>query len=405
MDFVSLRRLFPVSQDWIFLDHASIASPPTPVSEAMNAFIDQRSRQAFSEELIQSWQDEVERVRAKVARFVGAQPQEILFTHSTSDGLNLAAQGLPLKEGDRVLISDLEYPANMAPWMNLASRGVNLQVMLNRDGRIEPRDIERALDARAKVLSICSVSPFNGFRVDLESISALCQERGVTLVVDAIQSIGCLRFDVNLPPADLVTWAAYKWLCGPFGLGICYVNENLFRRLRAPQVWWGNVRPCDHADWSDSVYPRTLRARQLSPPENAAYFEGAVDCASILGLEAAIDIWSEVGIDTIEERVLGLTDLLVKQVRGLGVEVVSPRGRMSSSGIVGLRIADATSFVERCGTNHLRVALRGGLLRVSPHCYNTEEDIERLVDLLKEHLASVEQRPMSAGPDSGRSTP
>jgi selenocysteine lyase/cysteine desulfurase len=366
------RSFFPVTRDWVYLDHAGVAPISTRVEEALQRYADCATRNGAADYAV--YESEVERVRARAAELLAATPHEIAFIKNTTDGLGIVAGGLDWKRGDIVLTCDLEYPSNVTTWWGLRRRGVETVLLPSEDGRLPLERVEEALRRpRVRLLTLSSVEFGNGARNDLESLGSLCRERGVLFCVDAIQSLGCLPLDVGRCGIDFLAADGHKWLLSVEGCGVFFCRRGMLERLTPRTHGWHNVaRPHDY-----DHYQTELR-------EDAGRFEeGTWNTAGSFALGAAIDLLLELEIDAVARRVLELTDRLVDGLRARGATLLSPRGA-AASGIVSFRLEDEApaQTVERLRSRRIHTVVRRSAVRASPHFYNDESEIDALVEAL-----------------------
>ena len=362
--FEAYRREFPVTGKYIFLDHAGVAPMSLRVKTAIETLLAESTEGgAFH---YPSWAQWVVEIRQACARLINAGPDEIAFVKSTSHGLSIVAQGLDWRPGDNVLIYEKEFPSNIYPWLNLRSRGVDVRTIPSRDGRIEMHDIERLMDARTRLLAISSVQYSNGFRIDLQKVGARCREKQVLFCVDAIQSLGLIPMAVRDCHIDFLSADAHKWLLGPEGIGIFYCRKGLAEQLSPPLMGWKSVK-------NEFEFDRP----ELRLKTNALRFEeGSMNLMGIIGLGAALDLLFEVGVEHIEERVLDLGDLIIQEAVKRGYRVLTPGERHERGGNITFS-GDFDPAAMQCALREKRIMVnaRGGGIRVSPHFYNTGEDI------------------------------
>jgi len=367
------RSFFPVTAELVYLNHAGVAPVSTRVEEALRRYLAEITRRgAF--DYARASDAEVERVRGRAAALLGAQASEIAFVKNTTEGLGLVAAGLDWRRGDQVVTCDLEYPSNVYPWWGLADRGVETILLKGEAGRLPIERVADALESpRARLLALSSVEFGSGMRHDLEALGRLCQERGVLFCVDAIQSVGCLPLDVERCRIDFLAADGHKWLLSLEGCGVFYCARRVLDLVRPWCVGWRSV--VDNHDFD--TYRTELQ------PGAGRFEEGTPNTAGILALGAAIDLLLEIGIDAIARRVLDLTDRLVEGLAARGAECLSPRGA-EASGIVSFRLPDEpiARTVARLRAQRIFVVARRGGVRASPHFYNDEGEIDRLLAAL-----------------------
>ncbi len=373
MDWPALRHEFPVTRRWAFFDHAAVAPLTARAQQAMAEWAADMAANGDVHE--HRWLKRVEDVRELAARLIRVEPADVAFIPNTTAGIGLVAEGFPWKAGDNIVTAAEEYPSNLYPWLNLADRGVDTRRVPSRGNRIEPDDIRDAMDGRTRLVSLSFVEYASGFRNDLEAIGTLCRQRGVYFLVDAIQGLGVLPLDVRQTPVDFLAADGHKWLLGPEGAGIFYCRRELLDLLHPVGVGWNSV--IGARDFSRIDY-------RLKP--HAGRWEGGShNVAGITALGASLELLLHLGIENVARRVAELTDHLCERARQAGFEVFSSRQAGDSSGIVSLVAPgpDARSFVKACRLQDIVINQRAGRIRVSPHCYNTHEEIDRLVATLR----------------------
>lgn len=367
------RDEFAVTTQGAYLNHASVAPLPRRAARRVADLA-----RDISETGDRHWPDrnqEAERVRAQAARLLGARhPHEVAFVENTSAGLSLVARGLAWQPGDNVVGAACEFPSNVYPWLQLADRGVELRLVPERAGqtsrtcRIDPGELLARMDDRTRVLALSWVEYASGQRFDLAPLAAACQARGVLFVVDVIQGLGALTLDVEAAGVDVACGAAHKWLLGPEGVGLLYVSDRVTEAIRPTRGGWRSMR--DQSAWGDFRLDWAAGAPR--------HESGTLNVLGIHALGGGLDLLLEAGPAAIERRVLALAERAAAGLAGLGFQVVSPRGPGETSGIVAAvhpRRA-AAELVERLAERRVFVTERAGRLRVSPHFYNTEDEID-----------------------------
>ncbi len=369
------RAEMPVVRQYNFLDHAAVAPMSGRAAAAMRRFLDEAESHGHARGGLYP---QTKHVRQLAAKLLNCHAEEITFTKNTSEGICYVANGLQFSRGDNIVTTGVEFPANIYPWMNLRAQGVQLKMVVEDGGRIPIERLIELIDDRTRLVTISSVQFGSGFRSDLAALGAACQERGILFFVDAIQSLGVTPIDVRAMKIDFLSAGAQKWLLGPEGVGIFYCRHELLGLLRPSSVGWIGVK---HA--------MDFGRYELDFRDDARRFDGgSYNLSGIWGLGASLEWLLELGIDKIWARVKTLTDRLTAGLREKGYRVVSSRAAGEESGIVAF--VSATHDHERI-MNHLRqeyrtvIASRLGRLRVSPHFYNSEEEIDQLVAHLPEH--------------------
>ena len=319
------------------------------------------------------------RGRELIARLIGAETGEIALATNTTFGINLAAFGLPLATGDVVLTPDLEFPANVYPWMQLAERrGVEYRRLQCDDGVLDRDRLARELeDERVRVVSVSWVQSASGARADLTALGTLCRERGVYFVVDAIQGLGPLTIDLRTSRVDIFSSGAQKWLLGPWGAGFVYVRKELVPQIEPHDVSWMAVRGSD--DFS------RLTNYDLTWREDARRFEFiTLPYQDFAGMNASLELIHELGADAVSEHSLRLAEMIVSWACSRAdVSLITPAATARHGAIVSFKLPDAAGTSRRLKAAGVAHSLREGGIRLSPYFFNTEEEIARVLRLLE----------------------
>ena len=372
MDADRLERLrlhFPVTEKMIYMDHAGIG----PLTTDMVFAIQRRAETVMEGGTrdVANWLEDIQTSRAMYAELIGARPEEIALINSTCEGVNIIANGLAFGEGDNVVCADMEYPANVYPWMNLKGRGVETRMVGSRGGRLEVSDILGAVDGRTRVVALSFVEFKNGFRNDVAAIGGECRKRGVRFFVDAAQGLGALSLDVEAMQIDFLAAASKKWLLCPGGKGVLYIRHERLEELRVSTVGADSV-----------VNAQDYLKYDLTFVGGARRFEGGMDDPlAYASTRAMLAMFSGLGMEFIEERVLELTDRLCEGLLRAGCELDSHRGEGEKSGIVSFHHPKVSSEELSKRLNRAKVAHthRYEMIRLSPHFYNSEEEVDEVV--------------------------
>lgn len=386
-DLTGNTEQFPVLKNWNFLNHAGVAPMPHAVAEVVRKAVDQCEAAAY---LNANWFGEIDKVHGDVARLINADVEEIALVKNTSEAVSIVAQGVDWKAGDRVVTAAVEYPANVYPWMEAARKHAIELVMVPEEtdelGRQQVR-IEKILaeldHPRTKVLTLSHVEFASGQRHDIARLGAVCRERGILFNVDGIQSLGALPVDVRAMNIDFLGACGHKWMLGPPGAGMFYIRRELQDRIRPLIIGASTViNEMDYGNYDFTLKPSARR-----------YESGTPNLLGFLGFGAALRLLSSVGIDAIAQRLKTLTDRLINGVELRGYKIVSPRASNTWSGIVCFSSPqhpheEIAKLLQK--QHKIEIAVRERRLRCSPHFYNTEAQIDQLIEALPDHSAVVQ---------------
>ena len=341
---------------------------PARVAAAITAHVDNARDRGAAD--WRRWYARIEQTRAKAATFLGARASEVAFLPSTSWGLSAVAQGYPWQEGDNVVGDDMEFPANVYPWMVLGRRGVEFRAAKSREGRVTVDDLAARVDSRTRIVAVSWVAFHNGFVYPIEEIGAFCREKGILFVVDAIQGLGALPIDVSQVPVDVLVADAHKWLLGAEACALFYVSENARERVPPVAAGWWNVK--SEGTFLDYDLDFFLGGRR--------YEAGSLPTAQIEGLSAAIDLLDEMGRDAIHRRVLETVRTLADGLASRGWTLASPEPLQS--GILAMVPPDANAnrAAKELEGRGIIVSPREGAVRFSPHASNDVGEVERILE-------------------------
>lgn len=375
MDWNALREEFPITRNYNFMNHAATAPLSRRAAEAGRWYFAHAEENAY---LRGGFFKKVDRVRGQVALLINAGADEIAFIKNTSEGISFVANGLNWQNGDNVVITNVEFPANVYPWQALRPRGVQVRMVFEEDGRIPLERVMEAIDNRTRVVSISSVQFASGFRTDLATLGEYCQSKGVFLCVDAIQSLGAFPIDVKAMKIDFLAADGHKWLCAPEGAGLFYVHKEIQGYLQPTTIGWLSMK--DAFDFGKYQFEFQDSARR--------YESGSHNLPGVLALGAAVELVLELGIEQISTRLVQLTDRLTAGLREKGYRVISSRVPAEASGIVAFisDLHDHEQLQQHLEKEHrIVIAVRCGRLRASPYVYNTEQEIDQLLETLPKH--------------------
>jgi len=371
LDVDRYRSQFPVTESLVYMNHAAVSPLSRRARDAMVGLLDEVHHSGA--EHWEQWVRTYDAARRSLAQLFNADPGEIAFAKNTSEGVSTFANGLEWQPGDEIVSIEGEFPSNYYAWKALEKRGVILRLVRPEEGCVSHESIVSALSPRTRVVAVSFVQYLSGFRLDLAKLGQVCAAHGCLLFVDAIQGLGAFPLDVKTAQIAGLAADGHKWLLGPEGAGVLYVNRQVMERITPTEVGWWSVR-----HWAD------FTSRELSWRGDARRFEcGTLNTVGICGLGAAVDLLLEVGVPKIAERILDLTDRLRRGLLAQGHSVCGPQARNEASGIVSFvpRQGTAEKLLETFLAQRVQVAARCGMVRVSPHFYNTEAEIDRVLEL------------------------
>ncbi|MHA1167183.1 MAG: aminotransferase class V-fold PLP-dependent enzyme [Candidatus Hodarchaeales archaeon] len=387
LDIESIRDTeFPLTSEWIYLNHAAVGPIPKSVFETQEEF-DRTKLYGNALWNIEQIIEEVKKARELVARFINSKPHEIAFLHNTSNGLSMVADGyiwhrvreLGQEQGN-IVITDLEYTSNSYPWQVQAKRhGLELRVVKNIDGELPVEAFP--VDENTIVVAVSHVQFANGFKTDIGELAKVCHEHGSKLAVDGIQSAGNTVIDAGKLDFDFFATGGYKWLLGPFNSGFLFCKENLLSEVSPSLV--GSQSAIDPLNFSHHEFIYAKSAQRFQPSM----------ISMTLPFARTIGFLESIGMDRIEKRIKKLTSVLVQTVDDIDrFTVERPGTEKEWSGIVRITAPhsspeDIKQAVEKLSSDHkIAVSFREGGVRISPHFYNTADEMTQMVNKLSEIL-------------------
>jgi len=380
MDPSAARSLFPLTKQFIFMNHAGVS----PMSERSKAALEHLMERLVTRPYPDGMSQEVsERLRTSIGRLVGAGAGSIGLVRGSAHAISLLAEGLDWRPGDNMVGVRGHHPDHLYPWGALRDRGVEQRLVKPVEGRVTPEVVLSLVDERTRMVTVSHVESRNGHRVDLQTIGSQLHGRDVVFAVDMDQSAGALRLELERLPVDFACASAHRWLLGPKGIGFCYCRPELLGRLRPIS---GDARPVDDlpdfVDDDDRLKGSDLRFEDptLSVLEMAAF-------------GAAVDLFLDLGADQVERQMLELAGRLASGLAEGGYQIVDPWPRESGedSGIVSFRRPGSAPQEVLRDLNAARVVGRthADFVRLSPHFYNTAEEVDHVLQVLAPGGVSV----------------
>jgi selenocysteine lyase/cysteine desulfurase len=369
-----IRRLFPATQKYTYLNSAAVSPMPSTAVDAVRSQLDDVSLNGSLNYL--EWVATKNRARSLVASMLNVAADNVAFMRNTSDGFAAVASGMTWNSGDNIVSFANEFPANFYPWRRVRDRfGVELRLAPEREGRIDLDEMISMIDSNTRLVAISATQYASGFNADLERICKAAHAVGALVAVDIIQALGARGFDLPALGVDIASGASHKWMCAPEGCGILYVSDDARDRVYPTFDGWISVEtPWDFED----------REQPFKP--NALAWESGTGCSSLFyGLEQSAKLLTDTGLDRIEAYLDELTDYLCELLAGKKYEVISSRSPGEKSAIVCIRHLDgltSNDIASQLQNENIIISPRGDRVRIAPHFYNNREDIERLVAAL-----------------------
>lgn len=367
---------FPLLGDAVYLNAASVGPLPERARRALAAHSEKRAAiHTFSDSDVL---EPMQRSREAAARLIGASAEEIALGGNTSFGINLAALSLPVEPGTRVITSDREFPANVYPWTGRDRFGFELVPTTERGWPDEEAILARLDRGDVSVLALSAVQFASGYRADLRRLGEACRERGIHFVVDAIQALGQLPIDVEEMRIDVLASGAHKWLLSPFGTGFAYVRHGLIEKMEPRMIGWSSkTASADLASLLD-YGPEFV-------PEARRFEMGTLPFQDFAAFAASLELILEIGVGAIEAH---LTSILAPLEEWFAahdeVRLLSDVSGRHRSAILVFRPPEPERVHRALAEAGVVCSLREGAIRIAPHLYNTREDIERVMTVIRE---------------------
>jgi selenocysteine lyase/cysteine desulfurase len=366
-----IRKLFPIHEHCTYLNNAGVAPPSTRVLESLEAYHRDHALYGFHKAAVK-YKDTGTELKAILAQLLGCSPSCIALTHNTSEGMNIVAQGYPWNEGDCILGLDLEYPANVYPWWNLEKRGVRHLRLKPAHSAEDMATLKDNIRVPVRMVAVSAVDWCSGFVLDLADLGEFCHRRDVLLVVDMAQALGVIPLEPETTGISAMAGSGWKWLMGPVGVGVFYCHADLMEQLELVYVGTDTVVEAHkYLDYRFEPKPDASRFEYSTPNVN--------DWVYFL---AALQLLQEIGFENVGRRILALNAYLREGLRRKGLHLRGSEAPEEQSGIVSFwrEDLDARQETRRLASQDIMVAARDGAIRVSPHIFNNEEDLDRLLN-------------------------
>jgi len=373
MTITEARNLFPhIKEGKIYFNHASTGTFSTRVLKVLE---DQIKEKTTGE--IDGYEDFVKtaaETKSSLGKMINCSANNIAFTDNTTNGLNILAQGLKWNEGDEIILNDLEFPANVYPFLNLKEKGVNIKIVKSENGIIAAEKIMEAVTEKTKLISVSLVQFLTGYRIDIEAIGKFCEEKNIIFCIDAIQGLGAVQLDVEKCRINFLSCGSQKWLLGLMGLGFIYVDDKLMQNIRPAYAGWLSVENA----WDLLEYELKFR------PNAERFQPGTLNAFGIYVLNESLKMFFEIGLKLIENAVLNNSIYCINKLDELNFKpILKGLEEKNIAGIISFKHDRANQIFETLKNKNIHCAVREGMVRFSPHFYNVKDEIDTVVSQLK----------------------
>lgn len=373
MNIEEVRKLFPHLQtDQIYFNHAALGPWSTLVLDRIKEYMNERSGlKVMNYESFIKWNFSA---KEKLAKLLGTSTSRLSWADNVANSMSIIAHGLDWKSGDRIILNDIEFPSNVYPFLNLKKHGVEIDFAKSRNGIVDIEDIEKLIIPKTKLISISMVQFLSGYKADIDAIGELCKQKGIIFCVDAIQAVGAVQIDLKNSPIDFLTGGTQKWLMSSQGLSYFYVTEELQNKIDQKNVGWTSVED----PWNLLDYNLTLRS-------NAERFQtGTLNALGIAIFDAALKMFKQSKDENFELRVLENTNYFINKLSDIGIEpLLKNISNKHLAGIVTFQHDKSKEIFSELEKRKIYGAVREGMIRFSPHFYNTKDEIDKVVNELK----------------------
>ena len=385
-----IRNDFPALNKMLFFASAGVGPLPRAALVAMQKYT-KGVRIDFTDK---AWEEDPWRdARKLAARLIHTSPEEIALTPSTSTGINLLAGSIDWKKRDNIVLNDLEYPANVYPWIYQADRhGLEIRMIPSKNGAVSRDELIKAIDKRTRVLAISHVEFGTGYRNDVAALAEAVHKVNGFICVDAIQSLGVLKVDVKALDIDVLATGGYKWLCGPLGTGFAYFREELLQNLKRPVANYMNLPSKDEETvWNALVAGKNYPTDRVTLAQTGKRFEDhGLSSTLFKGFATSLEYLLSLEEDAIESRISELVSYCIEKLGEAKIKLISPKTPSERAGIVTLRVPfnlshpkQVAELEKKLQDAKIKAHPRAGGLRLSIHFFNTTQDIDRAVTFIK----------------------
>lgn len=373
MNKSEVRNKFPyLDNGIIYFNHAATGPFSSPVVNQLTNLLIEKSENNIDD--FDSFIKVAEKTKILLAELINSNVDRIAFVDNTTNGLNILAQSIDWKKGDRILLNDIEFPANVYPFLNLKRIGVEVDFVKSENGIVTADQIINSIKPETKLVSVSFVQFLSGYKVDLEKIGNYCRVNSIIFSVDGIQGIGAMRVDVKKCKIDFLSCGTQKWLLGMQGLAFIYVDEEFQKKMIPANVGWLSVENA----WNLLDYKLDLKT-------SATVFQGGtLNTFGIYAFNSSLTLFKDFGFVNVESEVLSNTKYFITRLNSIGLDcVLSNCNEEELAGIVTIKVKDPEKIFDELEKKKIFGSLREGFIRFAPHFYNTDHEIDKVVEELQ----------------------
>lgn len=373
MNKEEVRSNFPYLQNGItYFNHAATGPFSSLVVNRLSNLLKEKSESKIDD--YSSFLKVVEETKLLLSELINCNIDRTAFVDNTSNGISILAQSIDWKKGDRILLNDIEFPANVYPFLNLKRLGVEVDFVKSENGIVTADKIINSIKSETKLVSVSFVQFLSGYKVDLEKIGNYCRANNIIFSVDGIQGIGAMRIDVKKCKIDFLSCGTQKWLLGMQGLAFIYVDEEFQKKMIPANVGWLSVENA----WNLLDYKLELKT-------TANVFQGGtLNAFGINAFNTSLKLFKDFGFDNVEKEVLSNTKYFIIKLKSLGLDcVLSHCSDDELAGIVTIKPKNSEKIFEELEKKKIFCSLREGFIRFAPHFYNTHHEIDKVIEELQ----------------------
>lgn len=375
MNISDIRTYFPyLNNRIIYFNHAATGPVCKPVIDRINEVLKERSESKMDD--YQSFLSVADETKELLARYLNTGKERIAFTDNTSNGFNILAQGLKWESGDKIILNDIEFPSNVYPFLNLQKKGVQVEFVKSKDGIVSVEDIINAADNKTKLISVSYVQFLSGYKIDLEILGEFCKSKNIILSIDAIQGLGALQLDVQKCNIDFLSCGVQKWMLGLQGMAFIYISKELQEKMEPTFVGWLSVENA----WDLLQFEMKIKSSA------SAFQTGTINAVGIYALNISLKMFESFGFRRVENSVIDHTLFLRNKLKDERIRLYPDElEEKYFSGIVTFKHPASEGLFNWLTERNIITSLREKMIRLSPHFYNNEEDIDKVVDAIKNY--------------------